>query len=179
MSMIKCNTCGVEYDGVNSPICPDCLANQWASSPTFIKDKHDPTLLPLSAEDFRSVLSHEFIEDMPIFTTYAAHHGTMYFHPKFKKYCHFTPNMMTMPGSAIPAGNMMPVSALDGLVIADALDNPHAFAEDATKFQTDINMGKYKPLPTCTEAGCCNLTLLDEKYCQIHKIEEFKIKLPK
>lgn len=178
MNMIKCNKCGKSFNGKNYPICPDCLSKRWASTSTFVKDKHDPSALPLSANGFRSVLSNEFVNDIPAFTEYAAYNGSWYFSSKHQKYCHFTEKpLATIPGSAIPAGCSMPVSALDGLIEAEAINNPHAFAVDIQSFKSEISAGSYKPLDYCADMGCCNLSLPGTDYCQVHQINEYKMPL--
>jgi len=75
MSMIKCNNCGYEYNGAVLVMCPHCLSKQWASDPNFISAKHDPAQLPKAEKTFRSVVTPDFVADLPAFTNYAAQSG--------------------------------------------------------------------------------------------------------
>jgi hypothetical protein len=41
MTMLTCNTCGNVWDGFKIPLCPKCLAAQWAAKPGLVRTKHD------------------------------------------------------------------------------------------------------------------------------------------
>ncbi|MFC1890856.1 hypothetical protein ACFLZT_00515 [Thermodesulfobacteriota bacterium] len=170
MSQIKCPTCDIEFNAEKIPLCPNCLATEWKSTADFIKEKHDPKFLPKSEPSYRSVLSWEFVNNIDDFTEYATCNGTWYFSNKHGKYCHFTnTSMFEIPGSGTQAGNSMPDHTLDGLLVADADTNPHAYAVEITRFQSEITSGDYTPLPKCNHLGCENLTSPGKSECLIHE----------
>src|SRR5947207_1838168 len=132
MSMIKCNNCGHEYDGAVLVMCPRCLSKQWAGEANLITEKHDPDLLPKADKCFRSVVTPDLVANLEQFTAYAAESGQWFFSNRHKKFCHFTETPLgRIPGSGIQRGAAMPGHALDSLLIADADQEPHAYAVDS------------------------------------------------
>ena len=169
MSLIKCTTCGVKFNGDRTPLCPKCLATRWKSTAEFIKKKHDPKFLPKAEPSYRSVLSWEFVHNIDEFTEYAACSGTWYFSKRHWKFCHFTDtSMFDIPGSGTRAGDPMPDHALDGLLVADADANAHAYAVEIKGFKSEIASGDYIPLAKCNHPGCDNLVCPGKNECILH-----------
>ena len=67
-----------------------------------------------------------------------------------------------------PCLHLLGVDALDGLVVADALNAPHVYAVDIVRFQADINAGEYLPLMACSQAGCFLLRFPEHDHCAVH-----------
>ena len=114
------------------------------------------------------MVTPEFVTNLSEFTNYAAASGQWFYSNKHQKYCHFTETPLgTIPGSGVKTGSNMPDYALDGLLIADADQNPHAYAIDSVRFHAEIGVGEYIPLPKCSESGCDNLALPKQTKCQL------------
>jgi len=150
-------------------MCPHCLSKRWESDPNFIAEKHDPGLLPKAEKSFRSVVTPEFVANLDEFTRYAAFSGQWFHSKRHNKPCHFTETPLgKIPGSGIRPGIATPDHALDGLLIADADNKPHAYAVDSVMFHADIKAGNYIPLSKCSEPGCDNLAFPAKGKCSIH-----------
>lgn len=172
MSIVYCKICGTSWDGTCSPICPQCQAKEWEQCLSLIAPKHDPNVLPSASTSYRSVLTEDFVAHKHDFLEYAAYSGEWYFSKQYGKYCHFTPRPLgQIPGSGIHSGNPMPDHALDGLLIANALQSQsaHAYAVDQSRFRAEIHQGKHVPLPRCTVAGCDNIAIPGHSLCQEHR----------
>lgn len=169
MSQIVCPKCLSAFDGEIHPECPECLGNIWTNSPGFVKAKHDPSQLPSPMPQFRTVLSHEFVDNLPDFAGSATKMGTWYYNRQHDKYFHFTDfQLHTIPGSAIFKGDPMPTVAYYGLIVADPINNPHAFCEDIPKFQAELAAGRYEKLPRCSYGDCHNLSRPASTRCLEH-----------
>ena len=173
MSTVKCLSCSSTWDAAWQPLCQTCLEAEWASDPDMIRMKHDPRELPRAENRFRSVLSFEFIQNSAAFFSHAIRHGSWYISnaPQHRgKPCHFTPGPMTdFAGSGVPPGTAMPTYGMDGLLIADPVNDAHVYAEDSSRFQSTLSSGGYLPLPTCAESGCSNLVYPGESLCVVHR----------
>jgi hypothetical protein len=171
MTMLTCNTCGNVWDGFKMPQCPKCLATQWAAKPDLVRTHHDPAVLPSGYPGYRSVLTEDVIARKQDFLEYAAASGDWFYHTEHKKYCHFTPDPLgVIPGSGIKRGDVWPDHALDGLLIADADQDAHAYATDQVVFRRGVASGQLLPLGTCDELGCKNLAVPGHTRCALHLV---------
>jgi hypothetical protein len=173
MSNIQCPDCGRVFDGELYPFCPTCLGANWAKVPDFIRLKHDPEQFPLPLTPFprdRSVVSPEVRDALLTFTLSAAENGTWYYSNRHRAYCHATLMPLgTIPGSGVLAGASIPIIALDGLLIAKADSDAHAYAEDMEKLKNDVASGDLQPLPVCSAVSCNNLAQPGFATCSLHK----------
>lgn len=169
MATVACFTCGLSWDATQQPLCPKCLAAQWAGTNDLIRPKHDPGVLPSGCPSYRSVVTEEFVNNKMDFLEYAAANGEWHYSNQHNKYCHFTPDPLgVIPGSGIPRQSPMPTHSLDGILIADADNSPHAFAADQVQFRSEVSSGDYQPLPFCAEMGCSNRVIPGETLCVLH-----------
>lgn len=179
MSKLRCFTCGTTWDsGELRPMCPNCLAKFWGSSPRMISPKHDPSYLPSASNTYRSVVPNELLEQHEEYFQAIASSGTALWSNKHKGYCYVNgvPPYMTA-GSAVPRGSAMPTHALNAFLIADPFGNDrHIYAEDDIKILSYITDGEYEFLPICSVAGCNNRqmpgTILCVKHTNPPKAEE-------
>jgi hypothetical protein len=170
MSQLKCPKCQDNYDGEVYPECPSCLGMRWVNTPGFVKKKHDPYQLPFPMPCFRSVLSPEVVDNLQDFLGSAAKMGTWYYSHKHQKYCHVTAvPCYLIPGSAIPEGDPLPDGALDGLMIANANSDPHAYCVDIAEFQAEVAAGEYQILPHCSQRDCSNIAKPGSDKCWQHQ----------
>jgi hypothetical protein len=168
--MLICSTCSYSWDGTTSPVCPQCIAVQWARCPNLIMPKHDPGVLPSGSPWFRSVITEEVVQRKPEFLSYAAASGVWYHSTKHKKDCVFTPDPLgVIPGSGIPSNSPWPTHALDGLVVADATKDAHLYTADQVRFRREVGSGLYRPLARCSVVGCHNLVTTGESQCVLHR----------
>jgi hypothetical protein len=169
MSLIKCPKCQDTFDGEIYPECPSCLSVLWNNTPGFVRQKHDPYQLPFPMSCFRSVLSHDIVDNLQEFTGSAAHMGMWYYSIRHKEYCHVTAfPCHTIPGSAVFEGDPMPTIALNGLMVAKAGSDPHAYCVDISEFQADLAAGEYTNIPRCSQKDCGNLAIPGSDKCSEH-----------
>ncbi len=169
MSALKCRKCSDTWDGAVTPLCPRCLSDAWSANPDIVRDKHNPSLLPTTTQRYCSVLTPDFVADKHMFFQYAAESGRWFWSEEHKKFCHFTPEPLNrIPGSGIKGGDPMPDHPLDALLIADADQSAHAYAQDQQRFTDAIHNGKYCPLPKCNIPGCDNLIIPHSASCAKH-----------
>ncbi len=169
MSIVRCATCASQWNATLSPMCTQCECQRLIAAPNLITDKHDPNLLPLAYPDYRSCLSHDFVDNMVDFVGYATASGSLFFNTKHETWNHFTPEpLCRIPGSGIHAGNPMPDHALDSLLIADVFGDPHAFAVDQLLVRKQICDGDLFPLWSCPSNDCRNLCVPNEHGCVLH-----------
>lgn len=170
MTILTCNKCGNVWDGYKNPLCPKCLAAEWAAKPDFVRAKHDPSMLPSGSPEYRSVLTEDVIVRKSEFLEYAAASGDWFFSKPHNKFCHFTPDPLgVIPGSGLKPGAPWPDHALDGLLIADANRNSHAYAADQVAFRAGVRTGRLQPLGRCGALGCQNLAVPGESRCTLHR----------
>jgi hypothetical protein len=154
--------------GPLAPVCPRCIAEQWAGCPNLIKPKHDPAVLPSGDPKFRSVVTEEVVQRKAEFLEYTATSGDWYFSHQHKK-CVFCPDPLgVVPGSGVPANLPWATFAMDGLVVADATQGAHLYTAEQVRFRNDVRKRLFEPLPRCDEAGCHNLVVPGEKKCALH-----------
>ena len=140
MSFVVCNHCGYQWDAQYQPRCPKCLAIMWQANPGIIRDKHDPTKLPLKSPKYRSVVTYDVITDKAVFLDRIATSGSCFYSSKYNSYCYYVPQPLgSVAGSAIPANSPMPTLPLNSLLVADAFGSPHVYAYDSNKFESEIN----------------------------------------
>lgn len=169
MSQIICPECHGAFDGEIYPKCPSCLSKLWSNTPGFVKPKHDPYQLPDPRSYFRTVLSFELVNNLQQFAGSAAHMGTWYYSKRHHKYCHVTEfPIHTIPGSAVFEGDPMPTVAFNGLMVANPLNDPHAYCVDIQEFQIEIASGDFEKLPCCSQSGCHNFSKPGSDKCQEH-----------
>lgn len=169
MSIITCDVCETKRNAEINPVCPRCLSKVWVSSKNIIKPKHDPSHLPSVYPNYRSVLSEEFVIEPEKFLYFGAASGTPYYNNKYDTYNYYTPAPFAIiPGSAVPPNQPWPTSPLNGLLIADAFGNPHAYAEELSEFQKKIDSGEISPLYECDESGCHNKCIPNSEKCIEH-----------
>lgn len=145
--MSRCIECGsFTKDGL--PICVRCLKTKWECLNGFIKPKHDPTKLPWALPKFRSVVTADFITDKQLFIQEIAEQGQYYWDNSHNNYCCVLNRAIgNVSGSAIPAYFPMPTYPLDSLFVADAIGNPHVFAEDFLEISTKLSSGILVNIP--------------------------------
>jgi hypothetical protein len=169
MGMVIGRSCGHRWEGSAAPRCPACLAARWLAAPDLILEKHDPDTPPFVSDHYRSVLSHDFLRNRRAYLEYAATHGSWYFQTFYQTWSHYTPEPLgRSPGAGIPAGAAVPDHQLDGLLIADALDDPHVFAVDPILFLNRIDAGDFVPLKRCLQPACDHLRVPGQLHCALH-----------
>lgn len=171
MSKVTCPMCGTDWDAINCPMCPNCMATNWLTTSGLIKEKHDPNFLPRAEPGYRSVLSWEFLSAPGDFLRHAATNGDYYYHTRHRKYCTFDRGpLLAIPGSGVYARQPYPDHAHDSLVIADCFGvDPHPYTADQSRFVAEVRGGLLISLPMCTVSGCSNLALPGETTCIVHK----------
>lgn len=169
--MLKCNQCGyTQWDATQTPYCPYCIVFAWESKPNLIKPKHDPGNLPSGSPEFRSVLTDDVIQNKRDFLSFAAVSGDWYYSKRHHKYCVYSATPLgRCPGSGVPPGNPMPTYAMDGLMVADSVNDTHLYAVDQVRFTSEVGSGHYQRLPRCAESGCHNLVVPGEGKCAAHR----------
>jgi hypothetical protein len=171
MSEIECPNCGSTYNGEKAASCPSCLSSAWLYCPTFIREKHDPMLLPYPWPSFRSVLSYDFVKDQEPFIDYAAHNGGWYFSPKDHDYCHVTDMpLASIPGSGVAKNAPMPFAGYEMLVVAKPTTDPHGYAASSVEFSQAVKSGVYQKLPRCKCLLCRNLAAPFSARCNKHSV---------
>ena len=169
MNITKCPNCQNAFDGEKYPVCPSCLGVTWSNYLGFVRLKHDPYKLPLSMNQYRSVLSCDVVDDLSRFTEFLAKYGKWYQRTTDKAFCHFTDEpLYTIPGSAVYKGEPMPSVALYGLLVAKPESDPHAYYVDISKFKADIDTGKYMDIECCSQPSCRKLTKPGWDKCTEH-----------
>ena len=169
MNITKCPNCQNAFDGEKYPVCPSCLGVTWSNYLGFVRLKHDPYKLPLSMNQYRSVLSCDVVDDLSRFTEFLAKYGKWYQRTTDKAFCHFTDEpLYTIPGSAVYKGEPMPSVALYGLLVAKPESDPHAYCVDISKFKADIDTGKYMDIECCSQPSCRKLTKPGWDKCTEH-----------
>ena len=175
MSARPCRKCGREFDPRRTPRCPTCLVEVWLGADEFVRPKHDPRLLPLEWESYRSVLSPDFVESPRPYLLFAAEQGAWYFDTHYDMQVQFTHKPLgRAPGSGIPAGRSMPEHALDSLLIAeaDSAESAHAFAVSLEQFEAQIRSGEFRPLEVCLTHLCDQLQRPGSSRCEDHVASE-------
>jgi len=169
LSIVECRLCRVEWAATVRPCCPSCLVDTWLASPNLITDKHHPESTDQAHEDYRSVVSDELIANLRSILEDAVMSGTWYFNTEYEKFNHVTRlPLHQKPGSGLRPGNVHPDRRLDDLVIADADQDPHLFADDRNETRRKIATGIYRPLEPCSRAKCDNLSSPRQRHCAIH-----------
>jgi hypothetical protein len=170
MSIARCTGCETQWDVSLSPLCSRCEHHRLLAAPGLISDKHDPRQLPLVGPSYRSCLSHEVVDNVDAFVEYATVSGSWYYHTGYDTWNHFTPEPLgRIPGSGIHAGDPMPDHALDGLMFADVLADPHVYAVDQVRVRRQVREGELIPLWRCSE-DCNNLSIPGEASCVLHAV---------
>jgi hypothetical protein len=170
MSMARCLDCEGQWDALLCPLCSHCEQRRLLAAPNLIAEKHDPRLLPLVGFSYRSCLSHEFVDNVASFVEYATVNGSWFYNTVHATWSHFTPEPLgRIPGSGIHAGEQMPDHALDGLLFANVLADPHAYAVDQVQVRQQIRHGKLVPLRRCP-GDCNNLCIPGEIACVLHAV---------
>ena len=168
MSQVACPQCRGSFDAEVMPTCPTCLVAMWVAAPTFVRPKHDPRLLPLAWESYRSVLTPSIVLEPAAHLDFAARHGFWYRDNYYEMYVHMTVEPLgRAPGSGIPEGHTTPEHSLDSLLIAEA-NSPveaHGFAVSQTQFNEQIRAGEFEPLPVCRETNCKNIAIPGSHFC--------------
>ena len=167
----QCQTCAECFDPAATPICPACLVLAWLATESFVRPKHDPRLLPLAWESYRSVLTPNVANDPRATLEDAARNGTWYRDNHYDMFVHMTVQPLGMhPGSGIPEGKTTPEHALDSLLIAEA-NSPieaHAFAVSREQFEEQVRAGEFEALKPCVGGGCNFLAVPGESRCVVH-----------
>jgi len=170
MDHTTCGKCGGSFDASRYPRCPNCLASSWHLLPGFVTSKHDPNTLPHAYPEYHSVISKEAVANLPQFTTEVALSGEWLLNKRNDKRVYFVAiPLSSIPGSAVPKGATMPVSALDGVLVAKA-DEPdaHIYAVDIAQVQAGISDGTYERGKQCSVDGCARLCLPANPTCETH-----------
>ncbi len=171
MSRVGCNQCGEEFDAALTPVCPACLVTAWLASKAFVRPKHDPRLLPLAWESYRSVLSPNLVEDPRPHLEFAARAGSWYRDTYYEMFVHVTHEPLGLsPGAGIPEGRTTAEHSLDSLLIAEAnsKSEAHAFAVSRDQFEAQIRAAEFVPLTACSLKRCDNLSAPGETRCTSH-----------
>ena len=170
MSMARCMDCERLWDVSLSPLCSHCEQERLAAAPNLISDKHDPRQRPLVGISYHSCLSHDFVDNVNDFIEYATVSGMWFYNTIHATWSHFTPEPLgRIPGFGIHAGDVMPEHALDGLLLANVLDDPHAFAVDPERVSQQVRNGELVPLRRCY-GDCNNLCIPGEIACTLHVV---------
>jgi hypothetical protein len=152
-------------------VCPTCLATAWLESEAFVRPKHDPRLLPLAWEGYRSVLSPNLVRDARPHLEFAARTGSWYRDTHYEMFVHMTHEPMGLaPGSGIPDGKTAPEHSLDSLLIAeaDSKREAHAFAVSRDQFEAQVRAAEFVPLGRCPVNDCDNLIAPGGAQCLQH-----------
>lgn len=152
-------------------MCPTCLVETWLATTNFVRPKHDPRLLPLTWESYRSVLSPNLVETPGPYLEFAAQSGTWYRDLHYELFVHMTHSPLGLdPGSGIPEGKTMPEHSLDSLLVAEANSRTeaHAFAVPRIQFEAQVRAGEFEPLSTCHVSPCENLSVPGYDRCAGH-----------
>jgi len=171
MSQVDCDQCAEEFDAAQTPVCPACLVATWLAIEAFVRPKHDPRLLPLVWEGYRSVLSPNLVDDPRPHLEFAARSGSWYRDAYYGMFVHMTYEPMGLaPGAGIPEGKTTPEHSLDSLLIAEAnsKSEAHAFAVSRDHFEAQIRAAEFVPLLECPVNGCDNLCAPGETQCTWH-----------
>ena len=167
----RCPLCAEGFDASVTPACPKCLVEAWLATESFVRPKHDPRLLPLAWDGYRSVLTPNLVSDPRPHLKFAAQYGTWYRDNHYDMFVHMTFQPVGVhPGSGIPEGKTTPEHALDSLLIAEA-NSPveaHAFAVSREQFEAQVRAGEFKALGNCGEASCENLESPGANRCVAH-----------
>lgn len=171
MHEIACRRCGGRFDASRHPVCPRCLVTDWLATDSFVREKHDPRLLPMLWDGYRSVLNPNLVASPRRFLEYAAEHGHWYRDTFYEMFVHMTSEPLgTAAGSGIPEGRSLPEHALDSLLIAEA-DSPetaHAFAVSRAQFEAQQRAGEFVPLSPCCNEGCDLPCVPRRSHCARH-----------
>jgi hypothetical protein len=139
------------------------------ASPNLITPKHDPQNTWQAHDEYRSVVTDDVIDDLRAVLEDAVASGTWYYNTEYEKFNHVTRlPLQQKPGSGFRSGNVHPDRRLDDLVVADADQDPHLFADDSNETRRKIERGIYQPLETCSRAKCDNLCRPRFRKCVIH-----------
>lgn len=169
MSTALCATCAHQWNASYSPLCAPCECQRLISAPNLISEKHDPRLPPPAEFSYRSCLSHDFVDNPGQFIQYATVSGSWYYSTVHNTWNHFTPEPLgRIPGIGIHAGDQLPDHSLDGLLLADALSDPHAYAVDEERVLQQIDEGELVPLSRCERNVCGNLCVPGADACAVH-----------
>ncbi|MFT5441206.1 MAG: hypothetical protein ACI8W3_000246 [Myxococcota bacterium] len=171
MSDVQCNQCNDVFDGKALPACPACLAAAWLATENFVRPKHDPRLLPLAWEGYRSVLNPALVNTPREHLAYAAQHGTWFRDTYYDMFVHMTFEPLgRAPGSGIPEGKVSPEHSLDALLIVEANSavEAHGFAVARTQFDAQIKAGEFEPLTPCRQPACDNIASPGHPTCGTH-----------
>lgn len=168
---VVCLQCDEGFEADATPVCPRCLVVLWLAAPRFVRPKHDPRLLPLAWQGYRSVLTPSIASDPRPHLDFAARHGTWYRDNYYEMYVHMTVEPLGRhPGSGIPEGRTTPEHGLDSLLIAEANSEveAHAFAVSRAVFDEQVRAGEFEALPACADPDCEFISLPGERLCAIH-----------
>jgi hypothetical protein len=169
LSIVECRVCHGEWAATIRPCCPSCLLAAWLASPNLVTEKHHPDGASRIHEDYRSVVSEDLIANLRVVLADAVMSGTWYFNTEYEKFNHVTRMpLQRKPGSGLRAGQANPDRRLEDLVVADADQDPHVFADDSNETRRKIATGIYRPLEACSRAKCDNLSPPRQRYCAIH-----------
>ncbi len=171
MGEMGCQRCGKRFDPHRHPVCTPCLVEDWLATESFVREKHDPRLLPMAWEGYRSVLNPNLVASPRPYLEYAAEHGRWYRDVFYEMYIHMTTEPLgVQPGSGIPEGRKQPEHALDSLLIVEANSKTqaHAFAVAREQFEAQIRAGEFVPLEPCFHAGCDGLRVPGQENCAQH-----------
>lgn len=169
MSIVRCVKCAQSWNASVSPLCSQCECQRLLGAPDLISEKHDPRLLPAVGDSYRSCLSHDFVDNTEQFVQYTTVSGSWFYNTTYDTWNHFTPEPLgRIPGSGIDPGDPMPDHALDGLLIADALVDPHAYAVDQVRVRQRIQDRELVPLWSCPSNHCDNLCVPGASGCVLH-----------
>ena len=145
MKLTKCLDCG-ELTINNFEYCDLCLERKWNGYSGFIAPKHDPRYLPWALPEFRSVVTIDFIINKSQFIHTIITNGQFFSNrTKNNISCVLNQPIGTISGSAIPEFCPCPTYPLDSIVVVDAIENPHVFAEDYSIIADQINYGQLIP----------------------------------
>jgi hypothetical protein len=170
-NVTHCDRCEVTFDARRTPICPACLVERWLGCERFIRPKHDPRLLPMQWEAYRSVLNPSLVMERRAHLAFAAQHGVWHRDRHYDMYVHFTFEPLgNSAGSGIPRGHSMPEHSLDSMLIAeaDSTTEAHAFAVTREQFEAQIRAGEFEALDGCEVSGCANLRVPGRDLCTFH-----------
>jgi hypothetical protein len=169
VSVAQCRSCGTRWAATVQPCCPTCLLAAWLASPNLISRKHDPEHESIAHEEYRSVVSADIVADIRSILEAAVSDGTWYYNVEYEKFNHVTRlPLQRKPGKGLSSGNTNPDRHLDDLVIADADQDPHVFADDRDETRRKIAAGIYRPLEPCSRAKCDNLSTPRQRKCVLH-----------
>jgi hypothetical protein len=172
MSQVGCEQCGESFEAAKTPVCPACLATAWLETEAFFRPKHDPRLLPLAWEGYRSVLSPNLVRDARPHLEFAARMGSWYRDTHYEMFVHMTHEPMGLaPGSGIPEGRTTPEHSLDTLLIAeaDSKSEAHAFAVSRDQFEAQVRAAEFVPIEQCPVNHCDNLIAPGGAQCLLHE----------